>query len=212
MSVAKASGSPGAPVALTRRKQLLVEGKDQKNFFEKMLRDIGRHDSFEVHDFGGVTELKKYLAGFVQRSGFDGVESLGVARDAEETAEGAFESVRHGLENAGLPMPEVVGESASGAGSPTVAVFILGGDGGMLETLLNRTVAEEPEQECVDLFLKCVEGVSGAPIGRPQKARAHAWIATRDHPEVSVGVAAQKGYWRLEHPALEELRSFLERL
>lgn len=212
MNAASGPGYQRLTVRLTRRKQLLVEGKDQKNFFEKMLSHIGKHDSVEVHDFGGVTDLKEFLAAFVQRSGFDRVESLGVIRDAEKTAGGAFESVRHGLDAAGLPMPDAIGNSAGGVGSPTVAVFILGGDGGMLETLLNLTVAEEREQECVNLFLECVERVSGAPIGRPQKARAHAWIATRDHPEVSVGVAAQKGYWRLEHPALEELRRFLGRL
>ena len=212
MNVARGPGYQGLPVRLTRRKQLLVEGKDQKNFFEKMLSDIGRRDSVEVHDFGGVTDLKEFVAAFVQRSGFDLVRSLGVVRDAERTVGSAFDSVCSGLDAADLPVPSAVGEPASRAGRPTVAVFILGGDGGMLETLLNLTVAEEREQDCVNLFLECVERVSGAPIERPQKARAHAWIATRDHPEVSVGVAAQKGYWRLEHPALEELRRFLGRL
>lgn len=212
MNAAKGPEYPGQPVRLTRSKQLLVEGKDQKNFFEKMLGHIGKADAVEVRDFGGVANLKKFLAAFTLRRDFGFVESLGVIRDAENTAAGAFASVCGGLEAADLPVPATVGESASGAGRPTVAVFLLGGDGGMLETLLNSTVAEEPEQECVDLFLACVDRVRGAPVPRPHKARAHAWIATRDHPEVSVGVAAQKGYWRLEHPALRELGTFLERL
>ena len=212
MNAARESGYQGLPVRVTRCKQLLVEGKDQKNFFEKMLSTIGKRDSVEVHDFGGVTDLKEFLAAFVHCSGFDRVQSLGVVRDAEKTVDRAFDSVRGGLDAADLPVPVAIGESASRAGSPTVAVFILGGDGGMLETLLNRTVAEEPEQECVDLFLECVERVRGAPIHRPEKARSHAWIATRDRPEVSVGVAAKKDYWSLEHPALKELRAFLEGL
>lgn len=212
MNAAKGAEYPGQPVSLTRPKQLLVEGKDQKNFFEKMLRDLGKAEAVEVQDFGGVANLKKFLAAFALRRDFRFVESLGVIRDAENRADGAFASVRNGLKAADLPAPATAGESASGAGCPTVAVFILGGDGGMLETLLNLTVAEEPEQECVDLFLECVGRVRGAPIPRPHKARAHAWIATQDHPEVSVGVAAQKGYWRLEHPALRELGAFLERL
>lgn len=212
MNAANRPGNRGLPARLTRHKQLLVEGKDQKNFFEKMLSDIGRRDSVEVHDFGGVTDLNEFLAAFVQRSGFDRVQSLGVVRDAEKAVVSAFDSVRGGLDAADLPVPVAIGESASRAGSPTVAVFILGGDGGMLETLLNRTVAQEPEQECVDLFLECLERVRGVPIPRPEKARSHAWIATRDRPEVSVGVAAKKGYWSLEHPALDDLRAFLQGL
>lgn len=38
----------------------------------------------------------------------------------------------------------------------------------------------------------------------------HAYLATRDDPHVSVGVAARKGYWDLNHSALREVRSFLK--
>ena len=41
------------------------------------------------------------------------------------------------------------------------------------------------------------------------KARAHAFIATKPDPHVSVGVAARKKYWNLDHPALTPVCDFL---
>lgn len=138
------------------------------------------------------------------------MDTVGILRDAEGKAADAFRSVQGALQKAALPVPDEPGKRA--AGVPGVTVFILGGDGGMLETLLNRTVAEEPEQRCVEEFLRCVERERGREVRNLHKSRAHAWIATRDHPEVSVGVAAQKNYWPLEHRVLDDLRVFLRSL
>ena len=118
------------------------------------------------------------------------------------------------LDNAGLPAPARPGEFADpDADRPTVAVLILpGGDReGMIETLLCETFAGTAVDRCIDEFLQCVEE-SGEPPRRPDKARAHAYLATKPHPHVSVGVATQKGYWNLEHAALDGVRGFLASL
>lgn len=198
-----------APVRITKRIQLLVEGNDQRNFAEALLSRIGRSD-IEVQNFGGVTELGEFLAALQESASFEMVKSIGILRDAEHSVAAAFQSVQDAVKNAALPIPSEIGSRAAGA--PGVTVFILGGDGGMLETLLNRTVEGKPEQRCVEEFLRCVEKERGQSVRNPHKSRAHAWIATRDRPEVSVGVAAKKKYWALDHPILEDLRAFLRSL
>ena len=60
--------------------------------------------------------------------------------------------------------------------------------------------------------MKCAERDGESEIDRPEKAFAHAFLATRPDPHVSVGVAARKGYWDLDRPALEGVRSFLSGL
>lgn len=197
------------PVRITKRLQLLVEGNDQRNFAEALLSRIGRSD-IEVQNFGGITQLGDFLAALQGSASFETVDGIGILRDAEGKSADAFRSVQGALAKAALPVPDELGCRVAGA--PDVTVFILGGDGGMLETLLNRTVEEEPEQRCVEEFLRCVEEERGRAVRNPHKSRAHAWIATRDHPEVSVGVAAQKNYWPLEHRALDDLRAFLRSL
>ena len=189
---------------INRSVQLLVEGKDARNFFEAFVRRLSLND-IEIRDFGGVDQFRQFLAAFVNESGFGTVRSIGVVRDA------AFQSVRDALEHFNLIAPQRPGESTSE--NPSVCVLILPGDGqpGMLETLLCRTLNRSPLNRCVDDFLQCAEE-SGHRVQRRDKARAHAWLAAQPLPHVSVGVAAQKGYWDLDHQALDAVRQFLTAL
>lgn len=193
-------------IRITKRLQLLVEGNDQRNFAEALLSRLGRSD-IEVQNFGGVAELGGFLAALQRSANFEIVDAIGILRDAEGGTANAFRSVRGTLKRAELPVPNELGRGSNGV--PAVTVLILGGDGGMLETVLNRTVAEEPEQECVEAFVQCIEEKRGRPLRSPHKSRARLWIAAQDRPWLSVGVAAWEGYWDLEHEALTEVRSFL---
>ena len=199
------------PQPIQKPKQLLVEGKDQQNFFEAFLDHI--HDrSVQVQNFGGVQELRGFLLAFVNMPEFGTVERVGVVRDAEDDANGAWQSVRSALENAKMPIPKHVGQRS--VGKPGVSVFILPGNNqpGMLETLLNQTFANAPINECIDTFFQCVEDLPDQQIQRPDKARSQAYLATWPEPHVSVGVAAMKGYWNLDHSVFGPLRTFLTKL
>ena len=161
------------PVQPTSAIQLLVEGKDQGNFFGELVKYLKIED-LQIQDFGGVNELKGFLGVMVKQSGFhDTVRMLGIVRDAETSAQGAFQSVQSSLRNAGLPVPVRPGDPIGAA--PTVNVLILPGNGapGMLETLLCRTFADTAADRCIDDFFKCFEqSEAGAHIPNPDKARA----------------------------------------
>lgn len=192
--------------------QLLVEGNDTRNFFEALVRHMGL-GHIQVQNFGGNDELRGFLPAFVATSGFgETVRSLGIVRDAEADARSAFQSVQSGLRNAGLPVPDAINQRAEGP--PSVSALILPGDGrpGMLETLLCETFAGSAKDDCVTEFLDCASELPGASVTRPDKARAHAWLATQPEPHFSVGYAAQRGYWDLDHSALDEVRDFLRSL
>ncbi len=201
---------PPARIEIRSSIQLLVEGKDAENFFRKLVLSLSLPE-VEVQDFGGVNQFRRVLAAFVVAPNFGTVRSIGIVRDAEQSAEAAFQSVQDSLEHANLPAPRRQDESAGE--NPSVRVLILPGDGqpGMLETLLCRTLTENPVTRCIDDFLRCAEEL-GQHVQRRDKARAHAWLATQPLPHVSVGVAALKGYWNLDHRALEGVRRFLTAL
>ncbi len=82
----------------------------------------------------------------------------------------------------------------------------------MLETVLNRSFSDMPIDSCIDEFFRCVEPYAGEGIHRRDKARASAYLATKDKPNVSVGVAAKKGYWNLDHEAFAPIRDFMRGL
>ena len=191
--------------------QILVEGNDQRNFFEAFINHLSL-TNIQIQNFGGVNQLRDFLEGLVDATGFQAVQSVGIVRDAETSAQAAFQSVRSSLENAGLPVPNQPEERAGG--SPAVTVLILPGDNrpGMLETLLNETFANTPEEACINAFFECVEDASGVSIQRPHKARAQAYLATKPEPHLSVGVAAKRDYWDLDHDVFSRVRQFLRDL
>ena len=193
------------PTTINKAIQLLVEGNDQRNFFEALTKHLSI-PNIQMQNFGGVAQLHVFLSGFAKSSNFAKVRSIGIVRDAEGPAGSARQSVLSALRNAGLPAPAPAGQQAS-VGSPRVSVFILPDDKnpGMLETLLCRTFAGSAEDRCIDDYFACVP----ASVHRPEKARAQAWLATKPDPHVSVGVATKKGYWDLDHAVFADLRNFL---
>ena len=208
------------PASIEYPVQLLVEGNDPRNFFEKFIAYLDLA-GIQVQNFGGVDELTRFLKGFVVAPGFGRVRSIGIVRDAERRTDkdaaaktqpspalSAFQSVQSSLRAAALPVPN---RSTEETGTePAVNVFILPGDGGdgMLETLLCRTIAGTAVDRCIDSFFRCA-GESGNPIHRPDKARARAYLATTPDPHLSVGVAAKRNRWNLDHAAFDGVRRFL---
>lgn len=194
-----------------KSKILLVEGNDPRNFFEAFLRHLSL-SNIQIQNFGGVNELRDFLEGLVGATGFHIVESIGIIRDAETSAAGAFQSVQSSLKNAALPVPNMPERRTDT--SPAVTVLILPGNNrqGMLETLLCESFAGTPENDCIDAFFTCVDALPNASIKRPEKARAHAYLTTKSDPHLSVGVAAKRNYWDLDHPIFDRVRDFLKTL
>ena len=79
-----------------KSKILLVEGNDPRNFFEAFVRHLSI-DNIQIQNFGGITQLRDFLEGLVGATGFRVVESIGIVRDAETSAESAFQSVQSSL-------------------------------------------------------------------------------------------------------------------
>ena len=196
---------------IERPKQLLVEGNDDKNFFEAFVEHLSLPE-IQIWEFGGKDEFRSFLSGFVSMSGFNSVTSLGIIRDADGPAQSALQSIQGSLRNANLPVPTRANERQSG--NPDVSVLILPDESsaGMLETLLCRTFEGSEVDRCIDDFFTCAEASPNVSITNPDKARAFAYLTTKPNPHHSVGVAARQGVWNLDHEAFDEVRDFLKAL
>lgn len=201
------------PKQIEKPKRLLVEGNDQRNFFEAFIEHLSLKD-IQVQNFGGVNDLRDFLLAFVNVNAPDyaSVKSVGIVRDAEKSGESAFQSVQGALRNADLSVPGKVGERTGG--KPGVSVLILPGEDkpGRLETLLCRTFEGTEVDRCIDDFFKCAEGLPNVSINKPDKARAFAYLTTQPDPHHSVGVAAKNDVWDLDHEVFRETRDFLRAL
>ena len=198
------------PAGITSPVQLVVEGNDQFNFFRAFVEYVSLAN-VQIQNFGGIRELRAFLAALAVEPEFDGrVERLGIVRDAETNADGAFESVQNSLRYAGLPVPTRPEELTQGR-HPAVSVLILpgGGRAGMLETLVCESFADDPVDRCIDEFFECV---GNSALRDSDKARAFAYLTTTPKPRHSVGVAARQGQWKLDHAAFGGVRRFLGQL
>lgn len=92
------------PELAQKNRLLLVESRDPKELFIRMLRRQGIQD-VQVMDFGGVSQLRGYLGALKAVDGFEQVRGLAIIRDAETSARNAFISVRNALKAQGLPAP-----------------------------------------------------------------------------------------------------------
>lgn len=190
--------------------QLLVEGNDQRNFFEAFISHLSL-ENIQVQDFGGVSQLRGFLLALADAPNFhEIVQSVGIVRDAETSAAEALQSVRSSLDNAGLPVPDSPGKRTET--NPTVTALILADENrqGMLETLLCESFAATPVDQCINDFFRCVERLPGVAVRRSDKARARVYLTTKPDPHLSVGVAAKRSYWDLRHDVFSRIREFLQ--
>ena len=167
-----------------------------------------------VHHIDGKAAFRDRLGSLLKSSEVsDSVRTVGVIRDADESSRRAFQSVGDALRFYDLPTPKQNGGFAHSQGR-SVGVLILGDSGGrgMLESVLLRTIGD-PHQECIHQFFGCMRRKqSGQRSANGPKAIVHAYIATTQFPQVSVGVAAQKNIWNLDHLELGQVRAFLRQL
>lgn len=65
---------------------------------------------------------------------------------------------------------------------------------------------EETYFESIQKYLKI------QPADAPSVAQAHTFLASRYKPNLDLGIAAQRGYWKLDHPTFDQVKQFLKQL
>jgi len=204
-----------APALIKSKKVLAVEGWDEENFFDSLLKHLNITD-FDIHKVGGKNQFPKKLPALLKTPGFFAADEtplvthLGIVRDKDEDE--AFKSISNIIATAGLKPPTK--HSTFSDGTPKVGIFIMPGnkvEGIMLEDLCLKTVEKNPAMKCVNEFASCVSALEPKPKNI-SKAKAQTFLAAQPEIANSVGVGAQKGYWDFESPALKELKQFLSHL
>ena len=201
-----------AAEGISQKIQLLVEGRDDLVFFNELLRHMGLKN-VQVRDYQGKSNLGPYLKALVRTRGFQSkVKSIGIVRDADLHPAGAFQSIQSAVQAVGWAVPAQPSQIAGT--TLKVGAFVLPGQNrtGELEDLLLDAVAGDPVIPCVDDYFNCVNQRQGNVPTKLSKARVHAFLASREKPNLLPGVATEAGYWRLTSHAYKPVKDFLRLL
>ncbi|NUM37239.1 MAG: hypothetical protein HUU50_22065 [Candidatus Brocadiae bacterium] len=192
---------------IREKRLLLVEGLDEKNFFQAFLKHL-QISYVQIESVGGKDQFANRFPRILKVPGFSQVEFLAVIRDADQDAQAAFQSIVYSLKKYDLPAPENPEQFIQAR--PSVGIFIMPGSSeqGMLEDLCLKTVAKHPAMKCVDQFSNCMEHLPDPPKVMA-KARAHAFLSAMPKLIESVGRAAESNYWDFHSEELANLQKFL---
>ena len=120
---------------------LLVEGKDEVNLFNALMRHrFDAEPQIQVIDAGGVNKFPRSLNAIrTAAQTRPRLRAIGVVRDADNDAADAFASVCGQIRDAGYEPP--AGHSEFSNDVPSIGVFIVpdGNEPGAIETLCRRS-------------------------------------------------------------------------
>ena len=193
---------------------LLVEGKDEVNLFGALMKHcFGAESRIQVIEAGGKDSFSENLQAIMTESGErPTLRAIGVVRDADQDASGAFRSVCDHLRNIGYEPP--AGHDEFSDAAPSIGVFIVpdGTGPGAIETLCRRSKEGDAAAECVDEFLNCLDEHAAMRSTSADKSFAHAYLAITENPVARVGEGAMQGAWNFDSPAFAALANFLREL
>jgi len=200
---------------LKKNKLLLVEGKDEINFFKALCSYLSIND-LQIIETGGKEKLKSELPVVLLMRNFENVESIAVIQDADNSLASAVESLKYLLNKHNLPVPNGHTEFKTTSGMKC-GIFIMPGnrDSGMLENLVLDTVDDHPVKVESDKYIASLRAIL-TDDEKPKfpknehKARLHAYLAGMEKHVSSLGLATQKGYFNLDSEHLDEIKTFLQ--
>lgn len=200
--------------AISSKKILLVEGKDEVSIIESIIRGIkGDEENIDIHikDVGGCRKFPSSIEALFDITGFkDNIEMIGIVRDADKDYYGTFQQVKSVLKRFGFPCPQYTNSFTDE--TPRVGVFILpdNENNGMLEDLLLKSICEHSNMECVDNYIECIKKIKICFPKNIAKAKCQIFLAGMPEITHNVGLGAQKKYWNFEHECMKEFIKFIQ--
>ncbi len=191
---------------------LLVEGKDDAYFFEKLLQlKSANPEDVAIIATGGKTELKKSLIQLMKQSPFvrGNVLCLAIVQDADQSGANTLGNIQNDLQSVALPAPP---HGVFQNGPLSVGIFVLpsASEEGDLEKVCLETVATKPRLHLTKQFFEQIQSRFGT-LDRSHKRLAAIYLACSMEETKGVGRAFQKTtVFDCHHHCLNDINSFLD--
>ena len=203
---------------------MLVEGKDEEAFFNKFfnknqrLEPLNLNDNIQIESIQGINNLDASIGALITRTGFEKIEILLIIRDADNSHNSSFDSVRHILHKNGLPSPNNMNDFSESGGSVTTGVYILPGKpeditGNMLEDLCLSIPDNPLIMPYIDNYLSLITGDPNVVDPKNiHKSKLLVFLASHKDVPNTLGLGTQKNYFDLNHANLDLLVEFFAKV
>lgn len=199
-------------VQIEKERLLLVEGKDEVEFFKSFFKHLNINN-IQVIDMLGKTNFRDNIKLLSISPNIEIVKIIGAVRDADDSAQAAFNSLKDSFVKVNwnpADKPYIFSSK-----TPSIGIFIMPGanqDNGMLEDLCLESINDCPRLKCVDDYIKCVESLGKEQLNKLSKRKILTYLASQKKFVRDLGLAAQKHIWDFDAQAFDELKAFLHRL
>lgn len=200
---------------------LLVEGYDEENFFRYYIKFLKQTnpvryanlEDIQIICYEGISKLEICLKTIQVVTGSEAIQKIGIIRDAEDDAIASFATTQSNLRQANLEIPQQ--QLILTRGNPRIVVMIVPEQGsGSIEITFLESVNHDPAFHCVNQYINCLNPLYESNVlvksKNIHKTKLHAFLASRKEPNISIGGAAQNGYWNYNNPAFNRIKKFLE--
>jgi len=202
---------------------ILCEGKDEWSFLiyylQYLIKQDPIFDTFQVMDFGGITDLNRQFRQLLKMPGFSIVKTITILRDAEKEPRGAKDSICSTLKSNGYLAPSNPGEIITESDNIKIAYMLFpscddkGDDPGTLEDLCLRIISAPRQKEVlneIDGYLNTLSEQYEFKYPRIHKNRLHLFISSYDKfVDAKAGEAGQRGLYDWNSKYLEKLKMLL---
>lgn len=202
-------------ISIKSQNLILVEGKDEENFFDCLLKELGIN-SIQIISASGKTKFPEELPKIKKLSNFKMLKKIAIVQDADGDFQSAIDSINGILRNNKLPATDH--NKLNGKDIKT-SLFIMPGVGFkkpfMLEELFIESVKNTDAMNCVENFINCIEEKRGViKENKLPKVKTQVFLSSLNSKKIpnSIGLAAKQGYIDFSNTVFDELKSFINKM
>ena len=205
---------------------ILCEGLDALNFMiqylnsKELSEDSRFSNDIQVLNFGGISDLSKYLRNMSNMDGYENVTHILVLRDAETDVDKAVRMIRKALNDNTLPVPDECNKWCGEINDGLKVAFTLlpscnkNPVTGALEDLCWLILKDENAQEMrsdVQEFVVGIRNKYRSIKSHEHKSRLHTYFSVNEsYIALKIGEAATAGAFDWGNEKLLPLREIIE--
>lgn len=205
---------------------ILCEGLDAQNFMiqylnsKELSEDSRFSNDIQVLDYGGISDLSKYLRNMSNMDGYENVTHILVLRDAETDVDKAVRMIRKALDDNTLPVPDECNKWCGEIDEGLKVAFTLlpsctnNPVTGALEDLCWSILKDENAQEMrcdVQEFVVGIRNKYRSITSHEHKSRLHTYFSVNEsYIALKIGEAATAGAFDWGNEKLLPLREIIE--